>query len=96
VPSRLVSFAFALSILAACSGGATPSAPPTNPFSTTVFVIDGGSPGVDLLVSLNQGTNSIGRELPILQTGLTDGTGHVTFYNCHPQPYPQEATISIP
>jgi hypothetical protein len=87
-----------------------------NPFSTNVLVLEGGSQAAGVLVSLNQGTDTIGRELPILQTGSTDGTGHVifsnlpvsgpicvsltqvtqTYYTCHKQPFPQEATISTP
>jgi len=80
VLSRLLSCSFALGVLIACSGGGgAPPARQTNPFSTTVFVLEGGSPLVGVPVSLNQGPNSAGVELPILQTADTDATGHVTF-----------------
>jgi hypothetical protein len=80
VLSRLVWCSFALLVLIACSGGGgAPTARQTNPFSTTLFVLEGGSPLADVPVSLNQGPNSNGVESPTLQTESTDATGHVTF-----------------
>jgi hypothetical protein len=112
---RLVSLSFGFAILAACGGGGATPGPVPNPFSTNVLVLEAGSPAADVSVSFNQGTHSVGRELPILQTASTDATGHVifsnlpvsgpscvsvtefqTYYTCHKQPFPQEATISIP